>query len=133
MSRVVDRIKAGIIGDPQVGKTHFLYAYLYGSLENKPILPTVALEFHERIVKVDDREVALKVWDTSGCELYRKIIPFHLKECDIIILMYDITDTSSIHQNIQHSPHWSTSSPASRNKASISKPKKYLSSATNST
>ena len=40
--------------------------------------------------------VALRVWDTSGQEKYKPMVPYHLAECEVIILMYDLTNASSI-------------------------------------
>jgi len=46
MSRLVERIKIGFIGQTGVGKTHFLHNFLFGGRAHKPITPTVAVEFY---------------------------------------------------------------------------------------
>lgn len=46
MSRLVERIKVGVIGQSGVGKTHFLHGFLFGDRPHRRIEPTVAVEFY---------------------------------------------------------------------------------------
>lgn len=55
----------------------------------------MAVEFYERITMVNQQEVALRIWDTSGEAKYKPIVAYHLRECQVIILMYDLTDFDS--------------------------------------
>jgi GTPase SAR1 family protein len=75
-----------------VGKTHFLHAFLFGEDNTHDICPTLAVEFYERVIVLGQYEVAVRIWDSSGNQKYRSIVPHHLRECELIVLMYDITD-----------------------------------------
>jgi GTPase SAR1 family protein len=46
MSRFVERIKLGIIGQSGVGKTHFLHGFLFGDPTRRKITATLAVEFY---------------------------------------------------------------------------------------
>lgn len=43
MSKFIERIKIGILGESRVGKTHFLYNFLYGHRGKQAIAPTIAV------------------------------------------------------------------------------------------
>lgn len=66
MSRYIERIKIGAIGESGVGKTHFLHGFLFGKHSERKILHTLAVEFYEEIVMLGECEVSLRIWDTSG-------------------------------------------------------------------
>lgn len=57
---------------------------------------------------MDCEEVSLRIWDTSGQEKYKPIVSYHLRECQVIILMFDLTDFDSTSLLIQALPNWKT-------------------------
>jgi small GTP-binding protein len=118
MSRTAQRIKLGIVGQSGVGKTHFLQSFLSSNAPTRRIDPTVAVEFYERITMVDQQEVALRIWDTSGEPKYKPIVGYHLRECQVIILMYDLTDFDSKVSITQALTNYKTGLPCSGRKDS---------------
>jgi Ras-related protein Rab-6A len=40
---------------------------------------------------VNDRSVRLQLWDTAGQERFRSLIPSYLKDCNLAIVVYDVT------------------------------------------
>jgi hypothetical protein len=46
MSRLVERIKLGIVGQSGVGKTHFLHRFIFGEHSSRRIEATLAVEFY---------------------------------------------------------------------------------------
>lgn len=38
----------------------------------------------------------MQIWDTAGQERYKSLIPFYLKNCDAVILVYNLTDKNNI-------------------------------------
>lgn len=54
MSRYVERIKLGIIGQTGVGKTHFLHGFLFGDTTKRKISATLAVEFYEQVMMVQN-------------------------------------------------------------------------------
>lgn len=96
-----------ILGDTQVGKTSILKIFL-NSYESKYINnrnverniqvmdgPTIGIEFYSKVLELDDILLKVNIWDTSGHNMFTSIINSYLKECQGIILVYDITNRSS--------------------------------------
>ena len=92
--------KVLILGDPGVGKTSMMNAYV-----NKQFThiykATIGADFLTKDIYVgDDDVVTLQIWDTSGQERYNSLgMPFY-RGADCCIFMYDVTRPTSI-ENIQ--------------------------------
>merc|ERR1711976_84110 len=44
---------------------------------------------------LEDRSIRLQLWDTAGQERYGSIISSYIRNCDVAIVVYDITDLKS--------------------------------------
>ncbi|XP_065909042.1 ras-related protein Rab-39B-like [Dysidea avara] len=84
-----------IIGDSTVGKSSLLRQFTEGKyLEFSD--PTVGVDFHAKIVKVDgDSPVKLQLWDTAGQERFRAITRSYYRNAVGGLLVYDITNKQS--------------------------------------
>lgn len=60
------------------------------------------MDFETKIFNIKRKTIKLQIWDTSGSERYRYLIGSYLKNCQDLILVYDITNTVSF-KNI---PQW---------------------------
>ncbi|KAI1691798.1 ras family domain-containing protein [Ditylenchus destructor] len=87
--------KVVLIGDDAVGKTCLVQRFTQ-SVFPKP-LPggTLGAGFTNKIVKVDDDEINLQIWDTPGQERYRPMIRNVYRSAHAVVLLYDITLQSS--------------------------------------
>lgn len=45
-----------------------------------------------KIMRVDDYDVQLEVWDTCGQERYKAICPIYYRKADAAIIVYDISN-----------------------------------------
>ena len=87
-------VKIGIVGNYNVGKTSFLNTYIdQESISSQ--LSTIGVDFRHMIYNYDNKEFKLHIWDTAGQEKFANIVRSYLREVDVIILMYDITDHKS--------------------------------------
>lgn len=53
---------------------------------------------------LEDRALRLQLWDTAGQERFRTLIPSYIRDCDVAVVVYDITNRRSFlntHQWIQ--------------------------------
>jgi small GTP-binding protein len=87
-------VKVGIVGNFNVGKTSFLNTYIeQESISSQ--LSTIGVDFRHKIYNYDNKDFKLHIWDTAGQEQYANIVRSYLREVDVIIFMYDITDKKS--------------------------------------
>jgi Ras-related protein Rab-13 len=62
------------------------------------ILPhssTVGAGIHSISCEFDNRRVSCKLWDTAGQEMFRSQIPSYLHGAHVVLLVFDLTNTSS--------------------------------------
>ena len=91
----VQTFKIVIIGDSYTGKTSLAYRLCTGKFYEK-LETTIGVDFFEKIIKVDDEQVKLQVWDSAGQERFRKSMTIHYyRNVDAIVFVYDITSEPS--------------------------------------
>ena len=79
-----------LLGDSNVGKTSLLLNYTDNYYVGSHI-STVGIDYKYKNIKINDMNIKLKIWDTSGQERFRSIAKSYLKNADGIIFVYDIT------------------------------------------
>ena len=84
-------VKVGIVGNFSIGKTSFLNSYIEQESVNSQ-LSTIGVDFRSKIYNYHNKEFKLHIWDTAGQEQFSSIVRSYLRELDVIIIMYDITD-----------------------------------------
>jgi len=63
--------------------------------------PTIGASFSTMVMEIDnDRSLKYEIWDTSGQDRYSSLLPMYYRAAAVIILVYDITDESTL-KNIQ--------------------------------
>lgn len=55
----------------------------------------MGIDFNIKEVKRGDDVFRLQLWDTAGQERYRSLIPTYLKNAHCVVLVYDITKSST--------------------------------------
>ena len=89
-----DEIKVIIIGDSGVGKTNLINTSIgINFLENNST--TVTSSFISKQFKIGDKKYNVNIWDTAGQENYRSITKLFFKGSEIVILVYDITNSKT--------------------------------------
>ena len=68
-----EEIKIALLGDTKVGKTSIISRYMEDSF-NENYLPTFGAHYSEKIIKINDTEVQLNLWDISGQKKFRSKI-----------------------------------------------------------
>ena len=90
-------IKMILLGESGVGKTSIIQKYLYNQFTQE-FTPSSAMNYMEKVLKIDKKEIRLNIWDTIGQEKYRALSKLFLNETEIIILVYSITDLKSFQE-----------------------------------
>lgn len=86
--------KVVLIGAPSSGKS---------SLENRFInnnfVPnqeaTIGAAFNSKVLKIDESEIKIDIWDTGGSEKYRSLVPMYFRDAKAAIVVFDITSEQS--------------------------------------
>ncbi len=95
--------KIVIFGDGGCGKTTLLKKYITDLFISDTKM-TIGVDFETKSLRLDGFEVKLMIWDFGGEERFRFIFPNYLCGAMGGILMYDITDYSSL----SHALDWLT-------------------------
>ncbi|CAM6099443.1 unnamed protein product [Calypogeia fissa] len=94
------RMKLLLIGDSGVGKSCLLLRFCDDSFATT-FITTIGIDFKVRTIDVDGRKVRLQIWDTAGQERFRTITTAYYRGAMGILLVYDISDSSSF-QNVRN-------------------------------
>ena len=88
------KYKLIVIGDELVGKTSIINRFKSNQF-NAIYEPTVGLEFQSIPILIDDQSVNLLLYDMSGHQKFRSLIPLYTIDANIILLIYDISKYES--------------------------------------
>ena len=95
-------IRITLLGDQSVGKTTIRSVFLKLDFEENT-LSTVGTNKSETKFKLKDgKEIKLFLYDTAGEERFRSLSIKTVKNCQGIVLVYDITDR----QTFEHLANW---------------------------
>ena len=82
------------LGDKTVGKSCILNRFLNDTFPQK-YEATIGLEFFPKNVQINNQYIRLLLFDTSGQERYKSLIPMYTRDANIILLVYDVTSKES--------------------------------------
>ena len=90
----VIKLKIILVGDAKIGKTSIINRYHENTFTFDTMM-TVSMNFISKKLKLNDKNIVASVWDTAGQEQYRSINKLFIKDADIVIFVYDITNRES--------------------------------------
>lgn len=96
--------KVLVLGETSVGKTALINC-LVGREFQTSMLPTVGVDFVKKTFNVDGAKIQLSVWDTAGQERFRSITKMQYRGAQGIVLVYDVTNSSTF----THLSYWMNS------------------------
>ena len=94
MTEEIQSHKVILLGDPGVGKTAIITKIIYNEYEEKYI-STSSPTYNRKVIKINDKSVALDIWDTMGQEKFLSMNKIFFKGAEVGILVYDITNKNS--------------------------------------
>lgn len=56
---------------------------------------TIGIDFMSKTMYLPDRTVRLQLWDTAGQERFRTLIPSYIRDSNVAVVVYDITNRQS--------------------------------------
>lgn len=86
--------KLVMLGDSGVGKSNIITRFVRNefNIESKA---TIGVEFHSKIIYLNEKKIKLQFWDTAGQERYRSITSAYYRGSHGILVVYDITNYST--------------------------------------
>ena len=92
-----EKIKIILLGEISTGKTSLINVYFnYGFSENEKT--SVSCAFFQGEITVNEKQYLVELWDTAGQEKYRSLTKNFIRESNIVIFVYDITDEYSFNE-----------------------------------
>ena len=88
------KYKLIFLGDQNVGKSSILNRFLNDTFIEE-YQATIGLDFQSKNVQIDNQDIHLLLYDTSGQEKFKSLIPMYTRDADIILLVYDVTSKDS--------------------------------------
>ncbi|CAD8091274.1 unnamed protein product [Paramecium sonneborni] len=86
--------KIVLVGDPRVGKSNTLTRFAFDKFEDGHKI-TIGVEFAQKNISINGKEIKLAIWDTCGAEQYRALTKIYYQGAAGALLIFDITDRSS--------------------------------------
>ncbi|MFX1256591.1 MAG: Rab family GTPase [Promethearchaeota archaeon] len=93
--------KVMMLGDASVGKTSLTLRYISGIFVEDLKL-TIGVDFYSKIIKIDDKNIKLQIWDFGGEERFRFLLSQYCKGANGAFFLYDITNSITFN----HLPDW---------------------------
>ncbi|KAJ3440816.1 ras and ef-hand domain-containing protein [Anaeramoeba flamelloides] len=88
-------IKVVLLGSAGSGKTSIITRYIDNTFNLKQI-STIGATFQKKKFVIDQQQVSLRIWDTSGQERFRSIVPLYYRLTRVAVLVFDITKQNSL-------------------------------------
>lgn len=87
-------IKVCILGGTGVGKSSILRRFVKNEFDEAE-QTTLGAAFLDKIVVFREKTYRFQIWDTAGQEKYAPLANIYYRDCDVALLVYDITSSDS--------------------------------------
>ncbi|ODV84719.1 hypothetical protein CANARDRAFT_28866 [[Candida] arabinofermentans NRRL YB-2248] len=91
---MLTKYKIVFLGDQGVGKTSLITRFMYDTFDSH-YAATIGIDFLSKTMYLDDKTIRLQLWDTAGQERFRSLIPSYIRDSNVAIIVYDITNKDS--------------------------------------
>ena len=81
----------GLMGESGVGKTCITH-YFYKGKPLKDSLASIGCEYHFKLLKIKNKIIKIRLWDTAGQEVYRSATMGLLKGVDAVLIVFSLAE-----------------------------------------
>ena len=57
---------------------------------------TIGVDFLSKTLYLENQTIRIQLWDTAGQERFRSIIPSYIRDSNVAIIVYDITNRTRL-------------------------------------
>lgn len=90
--------KVILLGNSAVGKSCIFHRFFNKTAPKGRMLPTIGVEYKAADLKVNGRDLRLRIWDTSGQEKHAAISKSFYKDAHGIMIVFSLSDRASYDQ-----------------------------------
>ena len=83
-----------IVGDAAVGKSSILRRFAQNTF-NQEYLSTLGIDYFTKDIKINNKVIHVKIWDTAGEERYRSLTQSFLKNGEGILIVFALNNKTS--------------------------------------
>jgi small GTP-binding protein len=83
-----------LLGSYAVGKTSIVNRFMYEQFSREHEV-TMGVDYFTKTISIDDTTVTVRIWDTAGQEQYQSLIPMYIRDTQVAIVVYDLSDERS--------------------------------------
>jgi small GTP-binding protein len=83
--------KIVFLGSYAVGKTSIVNRFMYDQF-SRDYEVTMGVDYFTKTLVVDQVAVSLRIWDTAGQEQYCSLIPMYIRDTQVAIIVYDLSE-----------------------------------------
>ena len=94
-------IKIGLLGNSSVGKTSLIRRFIENKFEDN-YMSTVGVDYFDKIITINNKEIKLAIQDTSGEERFRSLARSYYKNVDGVMFVFDVTNSESFNEGIKY-------------------------------
>lgn len=89
------KIKTCLIGDSSVGKTSIILRMTEGKFKENSHA-TIGADYRSEFRKIEEDDVMIEFWDTSGQDRYRSVARSFIRDSDGIFLVFSLVNDKSL-------------------------------------
>jgi small GTP-binding protein len=83
-----------IIGEQAVGKSSLIMRYVDSDFDLN-MIGTAGVDFRKKQINIEGKDINLMIFDTAGQQRFRAITKNFYRECQGVLLVYDVSDATS--------------------------------------
>ncbi|CAD8062603.1 unnamed protein product [Paramecium sonneborni] len=91
---MIKEIKVTLLGDSGVGKSSIVNRFCFSKFNDKNKVSPAA-DYFSKEIQLEGNIIKFQMWDTAGQEQFRSLVPLYLRNSQVAIIVYDITQKSS--------------------------------------
>ncbi len=85
------------VGDAWTGKT-IIIQRIMGYQFNDCYEPSIGVDFISKNIRFRGKIIKIQLWDTSGQEKYKGLIPSYVRNSSIVFIVYDVSNRQSFNK-----------------------------------
>ena len=96
----MEKLKCVLIGETAVGKTSIITQYINNEF-NPDVKSSIGVDNLIKEMEIENTKIKFELWDTPGQEIYTSANKIFMKNTDIALIVYDITNKETF-EKVNH-------------------------------